>query len=249
MTDVIYCEWRKLGHSKIITVGVWGTMIVPVLVMLYSIQRYLKNTTVPIALFDLYDSALMFLMLLFAPLVMSVIAIFLISREYAEHTLKTIFAVPVSRKKFLVGKFVILFLLVMLFCLMSWLEILLLACVCSLFMEVTQITAMSALFFLIKMLYGGVLLYMTISPIMYLVLRTKGYMIPFIVVACVCLLNVVLSNSPIAGFYPWTASYLLVSGRTGNSGCPSVISFLLIALLFILAVLGSARRFLREDIV
>lgn len=146
MTDVIYCEWRKLGHSKIITIGVWGTMIVPVLVMLYSIQRYLKDTTVPIALFDLYDSALMFLMLLFAPLVMSVIAIFLISREYAEHTLKTIFAVPVSRKKFLAGKFVILFLLVMLFCLMSWLEILLLACVCSLFMEVTQITAMSALF-------------------------------------------------------------------------------------------------------
>lgn len=249
MADVIYCEWMKLKHSRIITIGVWGTMIVPMLVMFNSIQRYLKNTDVPIALFDLYDRAIMFLMLLFAPLVMSVIATFLISREYAEHTLKTIFAVPVSRKKFLAGKFVILFLLVMLFYLMSWLEILLLACVCSLFIEVTQITVMSALFFLIKMLYGGILLYMTIAPVMYLVLRTKGYMIPFIVAAGVCLLNVVLSNSPIAGFYPWTATYLLVSGRSGSFGGTPFLSFLLIVLLFLIAVLGSAKRFLREDII
>lgn len=250
MMDMIYCECLKLKRSKILTVIILGSLIVPALVLFNSVSRYLKmnDAHAEIALFDLYDSAIMFLMLLFAPLVLSVVATFLINREYAEHTLKTVFTVPVSRKRFLVSKFIMLFLMVMFFYLLSWIEILFLAYLIGFFVDVTQLTVTSALYFLIKMLYGGVLLYLTITPMLYLGLRTKGYMTPFLVTAVVCLLNVVLSNSPVSGIYPWTATYLLVSGHIGSSGGASAVGVLLILLVFIGAAAGSAKQFLREDV-
>lgn len=248
MKDILYGEWLKLKRSKIVVIGFLGTLIVPLLVVFNDIQRYLKDAGKVMSLFGFYDSAVMFLMLLFAPLVMSVVATYLISREYTEKTLKTVFAVPVSRKSFLYGKFLVLFMIVMLFMLVSWFNILILAAVCSLFVEFEQINVLQAVFFLMKMMYGGILLYMTITPVIYLGIRSKGFVAPFIVVAAVCLLNVILSGSGIAGLYPWTASYLLVSGHGGNFGCPPAVSFVIIVVMFVLSVVASRARFLREDI-
>lgn len=249
MRDILYSEWLKLKRSKVVVIGFLGTLIVPMLVLVNSIQRYLRNPNQTITLYGLYDGAVMFLMLLFAPLVMSVIATYLISREYTEKTLKTIFTVPVSKKQFLEGKFLILFMMVMLFMLISWLDILILAVICSFFLKVEQITAVTAVPFLLEMLFGGILLYMTLMPIVYLSIRNKGFIAPFIVVAVICLLNVVLSNTGIAGFLPWTASYLLVSrGRSGNFGCPPFVSFLIIAAVCVLSVIASRKRFMEEDI-
>lgn len=55
------------------------------------------------SLFSLYDNAIMFLMLLFAPLVLTIVGVWIINREYAEGTLKNIFTIPVSRTAFLLG--------------------------------------------------------------------------------------------------------------------------------------------------
>lgn len=249
MKDILYCECLKLKRSKMVVIGFLGTFIVPVLVIFNSVQRNLKHSDSVITLFSLYDNALMFIMLLFAPLVISIIAAYFISREYSEKTLKTMFTVPVSRIKFLQGKFLMLFIIVMLFMLVSWFHILILAAVCNFFLDVRQITIISSIFFLIKMLFGGILLYMTITPVIYLSIWNKGFMAPSIAVAAVSLLNVVLSGSPIAGLFPWSAAYLLVSGRSGNFGCPAPISFLIILAVCIISVISSMVRFKKEDIV
>lgn len=93
----------------------------------------------------------------------------------------------------------------LLFMLLSWLDIIVITMVCSLFLDVAKITALSAVFTLVQMLKGGILLYATLTPFVYLALRAKGSIAPFIVIAAVSLLNVVLSGSPVAGVYPWTA--------------------------------------------
>lgn len=249
MRNILYCECLKLKRSKIIKIGFSGTLIVPLLVIFNSLQRYFKSTDNAVDLFGLYDSAIMFLMLLFAPLFLSVIGTYLISREYSENTLKTIFAVPISRTAFLTGKFFVLFIATMSFMLISWLNIFILAAICNLFWNITQITFVSAVFFLIKMLSAGILLYMTIAPVIYLSIRNKGYILPFAAAAAVCLLNVILSSSSIAGLFPPTAAYLLVSGRNSSQGCPPSISYILIVLLFIVSVIASTKRFLKEDIL
>lgn len=249
MGDILYVEWMKLKRSKMAAVGCFGILIVPFIVIISHVQRYLKTGTA-IDLFGLFDSALMFLMLLFAPLVMAVFAADIISREYTEGTLKTIFSVPVSKTRFLCGKFLVLFMAVLLFMVLSWLDLLVSAIILSLFLDVGQLTAVSAFFFLIKMLWSGILTYMLVTPFLYLGIRSKGSLMPFITVSSICLLNVILSNSPTAGFFPWTAAYLLVSRRSANNfGCSPFVSLIMIVLVFFISVVLSMERFLKEDIV
>ena len=101
----------------------------------------------------------------------------------------------------------------------SWLEILVLALLCNCFIPVTQLTIPSFMFFFIKMLFGAILLCATQTPFIYLAIRVKGFVAPLIAIAAISLINVILSNSPIAGFYPWSASYLFVAGRLSGLGC------------------------------
>lgn len=252
MNNILYGEWLKLKRSKIIIIGLLGSMIVPLFVIFNTLQHYFKNPNTVIYLFSLYDSAIMFLMLLFAPLVMSIFAVWLISREYSEKTLKTIFSVPVSRNKFLIGKFLIFYILVQLFMVLSWAHIFILAVICKLFVNVKLVITIPTVLFLIrilfKMVYGGTLLYMTLTPVIYLSIRNKGFITPLIFAVAVCLFSVILSGSGIAGFFPWTASYLLVSGRSGNGGCPPFISLFIIILVFAISFVSAMNRFLKEDI-
>ena len=64
--------------------------------------------------------------------------------------------------------------------LLSWLDIIVITMVCSLFLDVAKITALSAVFTLVQMLKGGILLYATLTPFVYLALRAKGSIAPFI---------------------------------------------------------------------
>lgn len=242
MADIVYCEWVKLKRSKIIFIGVLGSFIVPLLVIT-------KNLTTDLSLYGIYEDAIMFIMLLFGPLVMAVVATYLVSREYTEKTLKTIFVVPIGRRSFLLGKFITLFILVLLFMVLSWFDIVMLAVLCSLFMDVSQLSLLSAIYIFIQMTKGGILLFTTLTPFVYLSLRTKGTLAPFIIIAAVSLLNVVFSDSQIAGFYPWTAAYLLLTGRLEQSGCPTLIGTLILLSVCLSGIYISIRRFQKEDIV
>lgn len=252
MNDILYGEWLKLKRSRVVGIGFLGTLVVPIFVIFKNVQSCLKNPGSAISLFSLYDDALVFLMLLFAPLVMSIFAVYLISREYSEKTLKTVFSVPVSRKSFLAGKFLMLFMIIELFMLLSWLDILVLAAFCSFFVPVGLAASLQAAVFLarilLKMLYSGAYVYMTITPVVYLSIRSRGFLVPFITVSAVCLLNVLLSGSPIAGFFPWTAAFLLVQGHGGAQGGASLLSFVIIAAVCALSVTASMVRFAGEEV-
>lgn len=214
-------------------IGLLGTLIVPLFVYAKAVISSLVNPGHAISVFSLYDDALMFLMLLFAPMVLTILGAWIISREYTDQTLKNIYAIPVSRTAFLCGKLLFFAMLALMFMLISWLEILLSALLCSCFLPVAELTAASFLYFLVKMLLGGGLLCVTQMPLLYLAIRTKEFVAPLIAIAAISLVTVVLSNSPIAGFYPWSASYFLVMGHLPQTGCPRELS------LFIILVTGS----------
>ncbi len=249
LADIVYCEWIKLKRSKIILIGVLGSLIVPFLVIINNIRISLSNSAASLSLSWIYEDTIMFLMLLFGPLILTVTASYLISREYTEKTLKTIFVVPIKRSQFLIGKFMILFILVLLFMILSWLDIMIISIICSLFLNISQITLLSAISILIQMLKGGILLFTTLTPFVYLTLCTKGTVVPFIAIAVISLLNVVLSGSPIAGFYPWTATYLLLTGRLEQSGCPIWFQILLILFLCTFSIGASILKFQKRDII
>lgn len=248
MTRLLQCEYIKLKRSKFLLIGILGTLIVPFFVIVKAVTNYLANPEKVMSLFSLYDDALMFLMLLFAPMVLTILYAWIISREYTDQTLKNILVIPVSQTAFLCAKLIFLSILTLMFMLVSWLEILVLACLCSCFIPVTELTISSVLFFLIKVLFGGILLCATQTPFVYLTIRTKGFVAPLIAISAISLINVVLSNSPIAGFYPWSASYLLIFGRFSRQSCPKEISVFIILGMCLLGIVASLFRFKKEEV-
>lgn len=248
MLSLLHCEYIKLKRSKFLLIGILGTLIVPFFVMVKAVANYFSDPEAVIAVFSLYDSALMFLMLLFAPMVLTILGAWIISREYTDGTLKNIFVIPVSKTVFLCGKLLFFAILTFMFMLISWLEILVLALLCNCFIPVTQLTVLSFLFFFLKMLFGGILLCATQTPFIFLAIRTKGSTAPLIAVTAVSLVNVVLSNSGAAGFYPWSASYLLVTGRLSGQNCPKEVSICMILMMCLLGIAASIFRFKKEEV-
>ncbi|MDE7351466.1 MAG: ABC transporter permease [Acetatifactor sp.] len=248
MLRLLQCEYMKLKRSKFLFIGILGTLIVPLFVFVKAAVNCFVSSEITISLFSLYDDGLMFLMLLFAPLVLTIIHAWIISREYTDGTLKNIFVVPVSKTTFLWGKLLFLAIITLLFMFISWLEILVLTFFCSCFIPVTELTVPSALFFLIKMLYGGILLCATQTPFIYLTIRAKGFVAPLIAITAVSLINVVLSNSPIAGFYPWSASYFLAIGRFYGQSCPKEVSISIILIMCLLGITASLLRFRKDEV-
>ncbi len=73
-------------------------------------------------------------------------------------------------------------------------------------------------------------------------------LLPVFIIAAVSLLNVVLSGSRVAGFYPWTAVYLLLTGRMAQSGCPVWLGILIIFSVCGFGIGANLIRFQKEDI-
>lgn len=252
MLDILYCEWLKLKHSRILAIGFFGSLICPVLTLASCYVRngmlYPERVT---SLFEIYDNAMEFILLLFGPMIMALVAVFLIVREYTEKTWKTIFVVPVSRIRILCGKFLILFFLMVAFLILSWMEIFLLAVLCSFLFEISGVTIAAAFFFLVRMMKWGILLYPTITPFVYLAFRTKGGMVPFLSIAGVSLVNVVLSNTPVANFYPWLLPHWLMSvslGRMESDRGRIGMGVFILGMVFFIGVFGSMWRIWREDV-
>ena len=248
MADIVYCEWMKLKRSKIILIGISGSFIVPFLVTINHLRLCFTSSETILSLGGIYEDTIMFIMLLFGPLVMAVVASCLISREYTEKTLKTIFVVPIGRRQFLTGKYIMLFILVLLFMIISWADIVVISMICNLFVDVSEITILSIVYIFVQMIKGGILLFATLTPFVSLTIYAKGTLAPFIVIVTISLLNVVLSGSPIAGYYPWTATYLLLTGRLAQSG-PALPGILIILFVCLSGIFSSIRRFQKEDIV
>ena len=84
---------------------------------------------------------------------------------------------------------------------------------------------------------------MTQMPFLYLTIRTKGVIAPMVAVSAVSLVNVVLSGSPLAGFYPWSAAYFLAMGRSRELGCPVGVSVEILLLVLLVGITYSIIRF------
>lgn len=248
MRRLLQCEYIKLKHSKVLLIGMLSTLIVPIFVTVKAVTKYFFDSGIAMSLFSLYDDSLMFLMLLFAPMVLTILGAWIIGREYTDGTLKSIFTIPVSRTSFLWGKILFFAILTLTFMLISWLEILMSAFLCNCFIPVTEFTIPYFIFFLIKMFLGGILLFASQTPFIYLTIRTKGFVTPLIAIVAISLINVVLSNSPIAGFYPWSASYLLVTGRLSGQSCPKGISLAIILTMCLWGIAASVLKFKKEEV-
>jgi bacitracin transport system permease protein len=75
------------------------------MMLVEALQSHFEHPEKVFTLSNIYDSSLLYVMLLMNMMVYVAITAYLFSREYAEKTLKMILPSPVSRIDFIIGKF------------------------------------------------------------------------------------------------------------------------------------------------
>lgn len=248
MRNLVYCEIMKLKRSKIVLFSILGVLATPFLMLVESLQTHFQHPNQLFTLADIYDSSLLYVMLLMNMMVYVAIAAYLFSREYAEKTLKTILAIPVLRSNFITGKFLILFIWTTLLTVLTWSAITTLMFGYHIVFELDGFTFQVVGEWLVKFLVGSSLMYLMISPFAYIAEKTKGFVVPVIVSAAVVMGSVAVSNQDFGVLYPWTSILFIVNGSVADKGFPITLVMGIIALVSLTGFFATYRYFCREDI-
>ncbi|MDQ4508907.1 bacitracin ABC transporter permease BcrB, partial [Enterococcus faecalis] len=190
----------------------------------------------------------LYIMLLVNMMIYVAIAAYLYSREYTENTLKTILPIPISRTKLLIGKFCTLLLWIVMLTLVTWAGIFI---VCGLYHVVFTLEGYSllvAISWLPKFLFGGILMFLTTSPFVFIAFKTKGFVAPVIASAVIVMGSVALSNQELGALYPWTATFFLIDGRIESTGYPLALAIGIIILVSAVGFFMTFHHFKKEDL-
>jgi len=248
LVNLISCELLKIKRSKVLLISLLGILSTPFMKLVEVLQIHFRHPEQIITLEDIYDSSLIYVMLLMNMMVYTVIAAYLFSREYTENTLKTIIPIPISKTKFVIGKFCILFLWIMALTIVTWAGILLSATFYHLAFGMERFEAQIAVVWLGKMLLGGLLMFLTISPFSFIAERTRGLVGPMIAATVVVMGSVALSNQDIGALYPWTAIFFLIKGKIVSTGYPVPLAIGIITLVSIIGFVMTFIYFNKEDV-
>ena len=248
MLKLIYCEFLKLRHAKMIPISILGAVAVPFMMFVEVIQMHAEHPEQQILLHAVYEDSILYMLLLANMMVSVAIASYLFSREYEENTWKTILPIPISRTKILVGKFCTLFLWDFFLTLVSWACILFFGGICHVTFGMAEYSLITALKWIPDYFLLTVLMFITTSPFIYIAQRTKGFVAPMIASAVIVLGSAALCNQKWGALYPWTASVLLLKRKIVSTGYPVWLSMAIILVVSGVGFLLTFSYFKKEDL-
>lgn len=121
MVNLFYTELLKLKRSNMFLISIIGAGVAPFLVVVASyIHIKTKQPTPTIWFHQLFTEVNLYTTLVIGFPLYGVVVAYLFTREYAEDTLKNLLTIPVSRISFIISKFIILFLWIMMLTLVAW---------------------------------------------------------------------------------------------------------------------------------
>ena len=123
--------------------------------------------------------------------------------------------------------------------------------VCGLYDAVFTLEGYSllvAIVWLPKFLFGSILMFLTVSPFVFVAMKTKGFVAPMIGSAVIVMGSAALSNQEWGALYPWTATYFLVQGKLQSTGYPTLLSVSIIILVSAVGFLMTFHHFKKEDL-
>ena len=101
MLTFIEMEFLKLKRSNIFILSLIGAVLPPLL-MFIAVSAFGEGNTFEL----LFTNVNMYMSSLFAVLLFAIIISYLFGREYNEHTLKSMLTIPISRGKFILSKYI-----------------------------------------------------------------------------------------------------------------------------------------------
>lgn len=240
MLTFIQMEFLKLKRSKIFLLSIMGAILPPFLMFIAATSF---NETQSFE--ALFTNVNMYMSAMFAVLIFAIIISYLFGREYNEHTLKTMLTIPISREKFLMSKYI-----------MFLVGIVILTGVTSfstlIFGFIAGLEGFTLKLFIdsfAELLIANVLLFLTFSPLVFVSLFITNMVPAMVGGAALSLINLMIYGQNWAPFVPWVCPYLIASGEIAEYSADIMVSYGIILATFLIGLAISYVYFTKKDVV
>ena len=239
MLTFIKMEFLKLKRSKIFLLSILMAALPSVLMF---IATFAFDETQS---FDaLFSTVNMYMSALFAILLFSIIISYLFGREYNEHTLKTMLTVPISRGKFLISKYVMFLIWILILTVVTSLSTLAFGFVAGLSGFTLQLFINS----FVELLFANILLFLTFSPFVFISLFITNMVPAMVGGASLTLVSLLVNGQSWAPYVPWACPYLISSGEIADYGVSLIIPYGVILVTFLIGIVVSYIYFTKKDV-
>ena len=239
MLTFIEMEFLKLKRSNIFLLSIIGA-ILPPLLMFIAVFAFDEGHTFEL----LFSNVNMYMSALFAILLYAIMISYLFGREYNEHTLKTMLTIPVSRGKFLLSKYVMFLVWILILTVVTSLSTMVLGFVAGL-------DGFSLKLFIdsfAQLLFANVLLFLTFSPFVFISLFITNMVPAMVGGAGLALVNMLIYGQTWAPYVPWVCPYLIASGEIAEYSSSITLSYAVILVTFAIGLVISYIYFTKTDV-
>ena len=239
MLTFIEMEFLKLKRSNIFLLSLMGAILPPFL-MFIAVFAFDEGNTFEL----LFNNVNMYMSALFAVLLFAIMISYLFGREYNEHTLKTMLTIPVSRGNFLLSKYVMFLVWILILTVVTSLSTLV-------FGFIAGLEGFSLKLFIdsfIQLLFANVLLFLTFSPFVFLSLVITNMVPAMVGGAGLTLVNMLIYGQTWAPYVPWVCPYLIASGEIAEYSVSIAVSYGIILATFVIGLIISYIYFTRTDV-
>jgi len=239
MLTFIKMEFLKLKRSKIFLLSILMAAL-PSILMFIATFAFDETQS-----FDaLFSTVNMYMSALFAILLFSIIISYLFGREYNEHTLKTMLTVPISRGKFLISKYVMFLIWILILTVVTSLSTLAFGFAAGLSGFSLQLFINS----FAELLFANILLFLTFSPFVFISLFITNMVPAMVGGASLTLVSLLVNGQSWAPYVPWACPYLISSGEIADYGVSLMIPYGVILVTFIIGLAISYVYFTKKDV-
>ena len=239
MLTFIQMEFLKLKRSNIFLLSLGGAVLPPLL-MFIAVTTFGEGNT-----FDmLFTNVNMYMSALFAVLLFAIIIAYLFGREYNEHTLKTMLTIPISREKFLLAKYLMFLVWILIITVATSLSTVIFGFIAGLEGFTLKLFVNS----FAQLLYANVLLFLTFSPFVFLSLFITNMVPAMVGGASLTLVNMLIYGQTWAPYVPWVCPYLIASGEIAEYSASVTVSYGIILATFVIGLAISYIYFTKKDV-
>ena len=174
----------------------------------------------------------------------AIVVSYIFGREYTEHSLKTMITIPLSRGKFILGKYLMFFIWTMILVAITFLS----TCFFGYMGGVSNITLAGAIECCKEMFITNILLFLSFSPFVFLSLLVPNMIAAMVTGAAFSIGNLMISSTKYAPYFPWSSSYLIGANEITNYSCNTATSLAIILTTFAIGLTISYIYFTKKDV-
>lgn len=239
MLTFIEMEFLKLKRSNIFLLSLIGAVLPPLL-MFIAVSAFGEGNTFKM----LFDNVNMYMSALFAVLLFAIIISYLFGREYNEHTIKSMLTLPISRGKFLIAKYVMFLVWILILTVVTTLS----AAIFGFVAGLEGFTVNLLINSFAQLMLANVLLFLTFSPFVFLSLLITNMVPAMVGGAALSLVNLMIYGQSWAPYVPWVCPYLIASGEIAEYSVNIGIPYGVILATFVIGLVISYVYFTKTDV-